>query len=44
MTICADCGYPYDVAELEKYGDYIACPQCGCEDGKEFDEDAGGER
>jgi predicted nucleic acid-binding Zn-ribbon protein len=46
MTVCTDCGYPYDAAEELKYSgeDVAACPQCGCEGSKEFDEDAGRER
>jgi len=39
MTVCADCGYPYDAEEEEKYNGVKACPQCGCEDSSEFDED-----
>lgn len=44
MTICCDCGYPYDPEFEEEHGNDEGCPQCGCIDGKEWDEDYGKER
>ena len=44
MTVCSECGYPYDPEIEEKYNGVAACPQCGCEETKEADEDYGKER